>query len=213
MSVIRKIFIADDHNIVVRGIASIIQQITHVEVLNIFTNGKELFEACEKELPDLVFLDLNMPIWDGRKTLVALKEKFPSLRCLMLSMNNEKEIIDDCIDKGASGYLNKDCTEQELKEAIFTTNAYYFSTEVLKTLSGYHTTTKRVTYKLQETLTGRELEILGLLCEGLSPKEIAEKIYLSPRTVETHKKNIMQKVDVTSVGKLISVTLKNNLLK
>jgi DNA-binding NarL/FixJ family response regulator len=142
-----------------------------------------------------------------------LKEKFPALRCLMLSMNNEKSIVDDCLEKGASGYLNKDCTEVELQEAIFTKEPIYFSKEVLKTISGYHKSNATKGYQLIEPLTDRELEVLALFCEGLSPKEIADKIYLSPRTVETHKKNIMQKLDVNSIGKLISVALKNKLIK
>jgi len=207
------VFLADDHHIVAKGIANIVQQIQTVEKVEIFANGKELFDACLNHLPNLVFLDIDMPVWDGRKTLVALQEKFPTLRCLMLSMNNEKSIVDDCLEKGASGYLNKDCTEVELQEAIFTKEPIYFSKEVLKTISGYHKNNVIKSYQLTEALTDRELEILALFCEGLSPKEIADKIYLSPRTVETHKKNIMQKLDVNSIGKLISVALKNNLIK
>ena len=153
-----------------------------------------------------------MPIWDGRKTLVALKERLPDLRCMMLSMNNEKEIIDDCIEKGASGYLNKDCTEDELHEAV-TSKGIYFSKDVLINLAGYQKNSKPKGFQLQEPLTARELEILALFCEGMTPKEIADKIFLSPRTVETHKKNIMEKFDVSTVGKLISVALKNNLVK
>lgn len=207
------VFLADDHHIVAKGIANIIQQINGVEKVEIFANGQELFDACTNQLPNLVFLDIDMPIWDGRKTLVALKEKYPTLRCCMLSMNNEKSIVDDCLEKGASGYLNKDCNELELQEAIFSKEAIYFSKEVLKTISGYNKSNVKKGFELTEPLTDRELEILALLCEGLSPKEIAEKIYLSPRTVETHKKNIMYKMDVNSIGKLISVALKNKLIK
>lgn len=207
------VYLADDHNIVAKGIASIILTINGIEEVRLFSNGKELFDACTQHLPDIVFLDIDMPVWDGRKTLVALKEKFPLLHCIILSMNNEKAIIDDCIEKGAGGYLNKDCTEVELQEAIFSKESVYFSKEVLRNLSGYHRKEKPVGFSLEEPLTERELQILTLLCEGLNPKEIAEKIFLSPRTVETHKKNIMQKMDVNSIGKLISVALKNNLIK
>lgn len=207
------VYLADDHNIVAKGIASIIRTINGVEEIQLFANGKELYDACTQKLPDVVFLDIDMPVWDGRKTLVALKEKFPGLHCIVLSMNNEKAIIDDCIEKGAGGYLNKDCTELELQEAIFSKDALYFSKEVLVNLSGYHRKEKPMGFSLAEPLTERELEILALLCEGLSPKEIADKIFLSPRTVETHKKNIMHKMDVNSIGKLISIALKNNLIK
>ncbi|MFY8128762.1 MAG: response regulator [Chitinophagaceae bacterium] len=207
------IYLADDHNIVAKGISTIIERIENVEAVKIFQHGEALYDACQVKLPDVVFIDINMPVWDGRKTLVELKKSFPQLRCYILSMNNEKEIIDDCINKGAAGYLNKDCSEDELKEAVqLTSNDFYFSKEVLKAISGYTNASNKL-FKLLEPLTEREQEILKLLCEGLSPKEIGEQLFLSPRTVETHKKHIMFKFDVTTIGKLISVTLKNNLIK
>lgn len=213
MSNSKLIYLADDHNIVAKGLASIMQKIVGVSSIQIFQNGKELFDACQEILPSLVFIDINMPVWDGRKTLVELKKSFPELRCYILSMNNEKEIIDDCIEKGASGYLNKDYSEDELTEAIFSTSQnFYFSKEVLKIISGYGVVIKK-TIALHEPLTEREHEVLKLLCEGLNPKEISEKLFLSPRTVETHKKHIMFKFDVTTIGKLISVALKNNLVR
>ncbi len=207
-----KIYLADDHNIVAQGLASIIRQIPEVGELEVFQNGKNLFDACLVKQPDVVFLDIEMPIWDGRKTLVELKNKFPDLRCNMLSMNNEKAIIDDCISKGASGYLSKDCTLDELQEAIINSAEIYFSKEVLKHLSGYGKTKGEQQFLLIEPLTEREVEVLTFLCDGLSPKEIANKINLSPRTVETHKTAIMQKFDVNSVGKLISVAIKNKVI-
>lgn len=206
------IYLADDHNIVAQGLASLIQQIPEVSNLKVFLNGKNLFDACLLEQPDVVFLDIEMPIWDGRKTLVELRNKFPIIRCNMLSMNNEKAIIDDCITKGALGYLSKDCTIDELKEAILNTSEVYFSKDVLKHLSGYGKTREDQQFLLNEPLTEREVEVLTLLCDGLSPKEIANKIHLSPRTVETHKTAIMQKFDVNSVGKLISVAIKNKVI-
>lgn len=207
------VYLADDHHIVAKGIAEIIKKIAGIAAVKIFANGHDVFNACVAQLPHVVFLDIDMPIWDGRKALVAIKEKFPDLRCIILSMNNEKAIIEDCIKIGANGYLNKDCTEVELQEAIFSTEPVYFSKEVLKHLSGYGEKKAIDAFTMVEPLTDRELEILSLLCEGLSPKEIADKIYLSPRTVETHKKNIMFKMDVNSIGKLISVALKNKLIK
>lgn len=206
------IYIADDHNIVAEGLALLIQKIPGVNHVLIFNDGKQLFDACEKALPDMVFLDIEMPVWDGRVTLKKIKETFPQLRCNMLSMNNEKTIIDDCINMGASGYLNKDCTLEELIEATSNTNEIYFSKEVLKHLSGYGKSKVENHFKLDEPLTEREIEVLNLLCEGFSPKEIAEKLFVSHRTVDTHKTNIMQKFNVNSIGKLISVAIKNKVV-
>lgn len=207
------IYLADDHNIVAQGLASLIQQIPEVSNLKVFLNGKDLFDACLIKQPDVVFLDVEMPIWDGRKTLVELKNKFADLRCNMLSMNNEKAIIDDCIAKGALGYLSKDCTLDELQEAIRNTTPVYFSKAVLTHLSGYQNLKPEQQLLLNEPLTEREFEILTLLCDGFSPKEIADKLFVSNRTVDTHKTNIMQKFEVNSVGKLISVAIKNKIVK
>jgi DNA-binding NarL/FixJ family response regulator len=207
-----RVYIADDHNIVAKGIGEIISKIPEVEEVKIFQNGKELFDSCCEKLPAIVFLDMGMPVWDGKTTLIELKKKFPDLRCMILSMYNEKEIINDCIRKGASGYLNKDCSEEELRQAVLLKDGVYFSKEVLKTLSGFGDEAKNEVFSLKEQLSEREMEVLTLLCEGMTPKEIADKIFLSHRTVETHKTSVMNKLGVNSVGKLISIALKNKIV-
>ena len=206
----KRVYIADDHNLVAQGISSLLKQIDSVSHVSIFKNGKDLFDYCITATPDIVFLDIEMPIWDGRKTLVELKKNFPNIKYFMLSMINEKHIIEDCISKGASGYLNKDCTIEELTEAVnLPIEDIYFSKDVLKVMSGLKATTS---FSLSEPLSDREREVLELLCEGFSPKEIAEKLFLSTRTIETHKTNIMQKFNVNSIGKLISVAIKNKVV-
>ena len=112
------IYLADDHNIVAQGVAALLRQIDTVGDIHIFKNGQELFNYCTSKLPDVVFLDLEMPVWDGRRTLTELKKKFTTVPCFILSMINEKYIIEDCIARGVAGYLNKDCTLHELSEAI-----------------------------------------------------------------------------------------------
>lgn len=208
------VYIADDHNIVAKGIATLIAKFSEVEKVEIFPNGKELYNACCNIKPDVVFLDMGMPIWDGKTALIELKKKFPTLRCIMLSMYNEKEIINDCIHNGASGYLNKDCSEIELRQAIIAKDEIYYSKKVLTALNDTdeHTQNSEI-FPLKEQLSKREIDILTLLCEGMNPKEIAKKLFLSIRTVETHKTNIMTKFEVNSVGKLISLVLKNNVIK
>lgn len=207
-----KVYIADDHNIIAQGLGALIQQIPEVEKVLIFDDGKQLYEACRTSLPDVVFLDFEMPNWNGRKTLIELKALYPKLHCIILSMYNEKEIIDDCIKKGASGYLNKDCTIDELREAIQNPDEVYFSKGVLQHLSGYTKNNNSSSSYNSPLLTEREYEVLSLLCEGLTPKEIGLKIFISHRTVETHKTSIMEKFGVNSVGKLISVAYKNKIV-
>jgi two-component system response regulator NreC len=207
------IYLADDHELVATGIASIICNCLPKAKVTTFKNGQLLYQKAEKEVPDLVFLDYEMPVWDGKTTLIELKKKHPELPILMLSMLNEKAIIQSCITHGAIGFLNKDCSLDEFKMAI--ENAFsgtvFYSREVLKSLSGTASNSVNNHSHIEE-LTERELDVLRLLCEGMSPKEIGEKLFLSPRTVEKHKDNIMQKMEVSSVAKLISVALKNKLI-
>lgn len=207
------IFIADDHELVVTGIASIIRNCFPNAIVSTFKNGELLFQAVENDVPNLVFLDYEMPVWDGKTTLIELKRKFPKLPVLMLSMLNEKAIIQSCISHGAIGFLNKDCSLEEFKMAIecALSGTVFYSREVLKALSEITVNSEQNKFSNLE-FTERELDVLRLLCDGLSPKEIAEKLFLSPRTVEKHKDNIMQKMEVSSVSKLISVALKNKLV-
>jgi DNA-binding NarL/FixJ family response regulator len=206
------IYLADDHTLVANGIASLFLQVNPSFEVVIFPDGKALFDACLIKKPDLVFLDIEMPIWDGIKTLTELKAKFVNIPICILSMQNEKSIIESTQQLGAMAYLNKDCTTSELAECIDSVlnGERYYSREVLKVLSGLKKT--NTTFQLDEPLSEREHEILVFLCDGLSPKEIADKIFLSPRTVETHKNNIMQKMGVNSVAKLISTALKNKIV-
>lgn len=213
MKTITTIFLADDHELVASGIASILHNCIEKATVSVFKNGKLLYEACNHQSPDLIFLDYEMPVWDGKTTLTELKKFKAEIPVLMLSMLNEKAIIQDCITNGAIGFLNKDCSLSEFKEAIQSAidKEVYYSREALKALSGVSNSTP--TNLLQSfEFSEREIEILKLLCDGLSPKEIAEQLFVSPRTVEKHKDNIMQKMEVNSVAKLISTALKNKLI-
>lgn len=207
------IYLADDHALVAQGLASLLGKLEQVQEIKLFANGKDLYKACLNKRPDFVFLDLEMPVWGGTQTLLELKKTWPLVPVLILSMLNEKVVIEDCIEKGASAYLNKDCSYEEICEALKTVanGELYYSREALKVLAGLKNKST-TSLQLTEELSEREIEILTLICDGFSPKEIAEKLFLSPRTVETHKNNIMQKFGVSSVGKLISLAIKNKIV-
>jgi DNA-binding NarL/FixJ family response regulator len=214
MALIPLTYLADDHQIVAAGIAALLRSTEQFDDVRIFADGKSLWTACKTRRPDMVFLDYEMPGWSGMDTLKQLKQDMPGIPVLMLSMNAEKAIIEACIQHGASGYLSKDSTPDELADALTEVQKgeIYYSREVLKAMAGIKT--KKITTRtLDVALSARELEVLKLICDGLTPKEIADKLYLSKRTVDTHKTNIMQKFEVSSVGKLISLTLQSNLLK
>lgn len=210
------LYLADDHTLVANALSGLIQTIDpEMEIIH-FPNGKALYEACLVRQPDLVMLDIEMPVWDGRKTLSELTAHFSSLPCLILSMNNQKHIIQDCINTGAKAYILKDATIDEFREALdqVRQGKIYFSLEIIKVLSEKHEASSPDSQASSNVqLSQRELEILKLICEGLSPKEIGEKLFLSHRTVETHKKNIMEKMEVNSVSKLIVMAIKNNMIE
>lgn len=207
------IYLADDHELVANGITLVLKKsFSHCSV-ETFRNGQLLFESTKEKQPDLIFLDYEMPVWDGKTTLIALQQKFPQIPVLMLSMVNEKFVIQDCINHGALGFVNKDCTVEEFKSAIDSAmnGKVYYSREVLKVLSGIEPTAFNQTV-FKHDLSEREMDVLRLLCDGLSPREIGEKIFLSPRTVEKHKDNIMSKLELNSVAKLIAFSLKNKIV-
>jgi DNA-binding NarL/FixJ family response regulator len=206
------VFIVDDHHLVAKGIASLLLKIEGVEAVDIFSNGRELLQAIKSKNSQLIFLDIEMPELNGEQTIEILQELYPEIPCCMLSMIDEKAVVEKFIQKGARGFMHKDSTFEELREAVqsILQGKIFYSKETLKALSGI----KRVSssFKPIEVLSERESEILGLLCDGLSPKEIAERLFVSPRTVDTHKNNIMQKFEVNTVSKLISVALKNKIV-
>jgi len=207
------IYLADDHELVAQGLASLIHSAYRNCTITTFKNGKQLFDATLEHQPDLIFLDYEMPVWDGKTALIALRNSFKNLPILMLSMINEKSVIEDCMKHGASGFVNKDCSVDEFKLAIKSvlSGSIFYSVEVIKVLSGLSPTASHHTVAVYD-LTDRELDVLRLLCEGLSPREIGEKLFLSPRTIEKHKDNIMQKFELNSVARLIAFALKNKIV-
>ena len=203
------IYIADDHIIVAQGISSLLQQLGYTNV-RIFTNGQEVVKACNAKKPAWVFLDIYMPEGDGISTLQQLRAKGYTMPVLMLSMTADKKYIDTSMEQGANAYLHKSCDALEISKAFtaIENNNKYIS----DTVNYINTSTIKVSinseYYLKEALTKREVEILGKYCDGLSTEEIAQQLYLSFATVDTHKKNIMQKFGVSTLSKLVAVAIK-----
>lgn len=209
------VFIADDHELVRQGISGLLLSCNSVENVRSFPNGKDLYRALLNDRPDCIFLDIEMPEWDGIRTLKEIKANFPEIPCFMLSMLEERSVIEDCMQHQASGYLHKDSSKEELEEAILAgiSGKTYFSEETNKIISGQRNRSSSLAIELTEPLTDRELEILEKICDGLTSKEIGDQLYVSHRTVETHKKNLMHKFNVNSTGKLIALALKNRIVK
>jgi DNA-binding NarL/FixJ family response regulator len=207
------IYLADDHAIVAQGVAQLLQSLQHVQEVVIFNTGKDLYEALLQKKPSLIVLDIEMPGWTGIDTLKKIKSEY-DIPCIMLSMNDEKYIIQECMKLGASGFMPKDCNVEELSEAIDVVldGGTYLGEKIIKILATKKTNDNNV-FELTSDITRREQEILENLCDGFTCKEIADKLFLSARTVETHKKSIMAKFDAHTTGKLISLAIKYKFVK
>lgn len=206
-----KLFIVDDHEIFRNGLKTIMKRISSVEVVGEASNGKEFLEKYEKELPDVVLMDIEMPEMTGQEATVEALKKHPELNIIALTMFNEDEYIKSMIDAGVKGFLLKNINKETLEKAIHTvhTGGNYYSEELFnfftKQFSG-----KKETPDIH--LTKREKEILQLICEGLSNKEIADMLFVSERTVVGHKSNLLSKTGCKNTLNLLSYAIKNKLV-
>lgn len=205
------IYIADDHKIFAEGLESILSTEEAFTILGIARNGKQLLNMVQNQVPNIVLLDISMPEMDGEETAKELLENFPQVKILMLTMHNTIDHIAPLIQMGVHGYALKNTGKAELVTAITTLmeKGNYYSSEIAYKLA----TELRQYDEKQIKLTQRELEVLQLVFEGLSTTEISERIFLSPRTVETHRSNLLAKTSTNNTARLIHYALKNGLIK
>lgn len=204
------IFIVDDHEILRDGIRALLLG-SNIQVLADFSNPFQLFERLKTQQPDLILLDIVMPKMSGLEALDQLKKDYPYIPILMFSAEIEEQRIQQAVQKGALGFLPKDCTQAELIEAIETVvkNQNYFGSSILSTIfKGYVAGTKQ---KQHKELSEREISIIQLLCEGLGYKEIGKQLFISPRTVESHKQAIFKKLNLENNAQLIKYAIKHGL--
>jgi DNA-binding NarL/FixJ family response regulator len=211
-----KLLIADDHRIMLDGIVSLLQSDKEITVAGIAANGYEVLELVNKQHFDVCLLDISMPGLDGIETTRLLKERKPELKIIILTTYNDKEIITEMLQCGVSGYLLKNSSKQELTEAIkkVAGGGFYFSDEVHASIMKNYTRQLREKSNTAEviTLTKREREILQLLAREYTNEKIAEALIISYRTVETHRKNIMQKTRSHNLAGLLKFAYSKNLL-
>ncbi|KGL61848.1 response regulator [Polaribacter sp. Hel1_85] len=211
-----KILIADDHPLIAEGIKNTFDNQTDYQVVAVVNNGKEALEFIEQHIVDIALLDINMPIIDGIECAKKITSEFKDVKVAMLSMFQESSIIKSLIDIGVKGYMLKTIPSDELLLAI--KNIYngkeYFNADVTKALlsgdsASFHQYQKKS--PLLEELTSREKEIIKSISQGNTNTQIGEKLFISPRTVDTHRTNIMRKLDVHNVASLIRFAFQNGL--
>lgn len=207
-----KLVLADDHELLLQGITSVLRELSAVEIVALAVNGHEAVTLVTEHRPDLLVLDLNMPQCDGIQTLKKVKALCPQTRVLVLTNYQQPDLVDEIRSLGADGYLVKNSSSLELKEAIeqVLTGGKVFPAAALSPLKDDSPYFDGFLRKYQ--LTRREVEIIRLVCEGLSSREIAGRLFLSEFTINTHRKNILRKVDSRNIAELIRFAKANLLI-
>jgi DNA-binding NarL/FixJ family response regulator len=192
-----KVFIVDDHYMVVEGIRSLLQNEKGIEWAGHAMNAASCLAFLQRQQPDIILMDINLPDKSGIDLCREVKEKYPSVFIIGLSTFNQQSFIQKMMDSGASGYVLKNATQEELMEAISVVikGKIYFSDEASQVL------TKSDANPI--LLTRREKEVLELIAEGLTNNEIAQKLFVSPTTIDTHRKNLLAKFGVRNTASLI----------
>ena len=217
MSTIR-IALVDDHQIVRDGIRSLLSEELGIEVITEAADAQGFIDSLRTTVPNVAIVDISLPGMSGIELTKKLNVDFPDIKVVILSMHTTQEFIFNAIKAGAKGYLPKNITRAELVDAITEVNAgnEYFSKDIsgiiLKNYLNHVKNPEKLNSVKDQELTPRELEILKLVAEGYSNLLIADKLYISVRTVESHKNHIMQKLELTTTVELVKYALKNRII-
>lgn len=204
-----KILLVDDHPLVLEGIRSIIETISHMEVVGTAGTARQALALAARACPDVVMMDINLPGLSGLDAIEKFKEQQPKVRLLMLSMHDSREYISNSVMYGASGYVLKDVPTSEIIAAIEAVAAggTYFSSGVSDVLMRIGESTRPT-----GPLTSREQSVLRLVAEGKSSKDVARALDISARTVETHRKNIKKKLGIATTAGLTRYAMERGLV-
>jgi two-component system invasion response regulator UvrY len=209
----KSIALVDDHVLLRSGLAGMLKE-SGYQILFEADNGKDFIEKLKKETePDIVLLDINMPVMDGYATAAWLKNNHPEIKVLALSMYDDEDAIIKMLKNGARGYILKDSHPSELKAAIesLASKGFYYSEMVTGRLM--RTIMDEDEKALDESLTEREIEFLKLAATEMTYKEIAEQMHLSPRTIDGYRDAIFEKLNIKSRVGLVLYAIKNGIVK
>ena len=209
-----RIVIADDHQMFIDGIKVLIRNEKQFEIVGEALNGVAALELVEKLGPDLLVTDINMPEMSGTELTKKVKELFPQTKVLVLTMYNDREIVSEIFATDAEGYILKNTGKQELVTALtrIAGDGTFYSNEVMQLMMAQVKKEKKIEQQTAH-LTAREIEIIRLITQEFSTAQIADKLFISPRTVDTHRKNILQKTGVKTIVGLMRFAYDNALLE
>ncbi|WPC73480.1 response regulator transcription factor [Vibrio porteresiae] len=210
------LLIVDDHLIVREGLKQLLSLYSDFHILSEASNGNDLLEQLQvkPQQPDLITLDILMPGLSGTALIERLRDDYPHIPVLILSMHNETQIIRRALLAGAKGYLTKDCDAQTLVEAIrrIADGGRYLECEIAEKLA-FEPAERLANEEKHQSLSKREFHVFCLLAKGLTVNDIAEQLHISNKTVSTHKFRLMQKMDLTSNSEIVRYALSHNLIQ
>ena len=210
-----RIVIVDDHQIFIDGVKELMNSIDEIEVVGIANNGIDLIDLLTKQEADVILMDVNMPKMDGIEATKHVVKHYPETKVLMLTMHDSRMFIEKLIRIGAHGYVLKNTGKAELKLAIETVQngKNYYSTEVTQRIIEVMQMKEKKKKKTGNVeLTEREKDVLKLIAQELTSNEIAEKLFISHHTVESHRKNLIAKLGVRSVAGLVKYAVQIGLI-
>ncbi len=208
-----KILIADDHQMFIDGVKSLLRREKHMDFIGEVNDGIQALEFLKNQEPHLLLSDISMPNLSGVDLVKEVKEKWPQVKILVISMHSEKEIIAEIMLAEAEGYILKNAPKEELIHAIdeIASGGVHYAKEVMTVM--LQKIKKSVKSEVEtKNLSPRELEVIHLLAKEYSTQEIAERLFISPRTVDTHRKNIMTKTKSKTIIGLMKFIFRNGLI-
>jgi DNA-binding NarL/FixJ family response regulator len=208
-----KVILTDDHKIIREGLRSLLEDDGEITVVGEAANGRELLALLENTPADVILLDINMPEMDGYEAAKRVTEQYPDVKVVALSMLNSEPFVQKMMENGAVGYILKNTGKTELKSAIklVAGGTPFLSADLAIRLLNRSAApgTKQEDAGQNKVLSKRELEVLGLIAEGFTNAEIADKLFTSKRTIETHRQNILEKTHAKNTANLVKYAIQN----
>lgn len=215
-----KLFVVDDHPIFIDGIVNLLKDTPGFEIIGTASNGQEFLDKIKQNEPDIVLMDINMPVMDGIEATQKLKTEHPKVKVIALTMFNDIRFIKDLLEIGAKGYVLKNISREDLIKAIHTVSdgkPFLDSAVQEKVISSMSASDdeefdEKEADLMVQNITSRELEILQLIALGMTSQDISQKLFISKNTVETHRKNLLAKLNVKNTASLLKFAYKKGLV-
>ena len=209
-----KVLIADDHQLFREGLINLLSESQEINLVGHADNGKDAYEKAVIYGPDVILMDISMPVMGGEEATRLVKKQMPEVKVIALTMHSDKHYIKSMLEAGVDGYLFKNCTYNQLIDAIKTVSSgkKYLSGDITETLINDYLNKETDKENDQSELTERELDVLKLYAEGKTTREISNTLFVSIKTVGTHRQHIMEKLDIKTTVEMIKYALKKGII-